>query len=232
MEEWLTCNDPIEMLDVLQGKATERKTRLFAVACCRRVWHLMPDKRSRKAVVLAERFADQDVAEEDVGACVDAANAATNDALEASVTARNKSLSRAATKAANAAAWSASLYMTQHTSMWLAAKYAARNAAQAAKDASGADYSDQAEEQAQARIVRCIFGNPFRPLALAQEWLSPKVIATAQAIYEKREFDRLPALADSLEASGCDLLILLDHCRQGEEHFRGCWAVDLVRGKH
>src|SRR5947209_3807936 len=57
--EWLTSTDPQELLDSVAYKTTERKLRLFAVACCRRIWHLLEDKRCRKAVEIAETAADR-----------------------------------------------------------------------------------------------------------------------------------------------------------------------------
>jgi len=55
--EWLTCNDPEPMLEFVRGKLSERKLRLFACACCRRIEHLLT-KDGRKAIRAAERFAD------------------------------------------------------------------------------------------------------------------------------------------------------------------------------
>ena len=80
-------------------------------------------------------------------------------------------------------------------------------------------------------LLRCIFGNPFRPIVADPAWLTPTVQAIAAAIYQDRAFDRLPILADALEEAGCTNADVLLHCRQPGEHVRGCWVVDLVLGK-
>src|SRR5262245_38590622 len=59
-EEWLACTDPREMLEFFSSDSrfSERKARLFAVACGRRVWAWMTDERSRQAVEVCEQYAD------------------------------------------------------------------------------------------------------------------------------------------------------------------------------
>jgi hypothetical protein len=80
-------------------------------------------------------------------------------------------------------------------------------------------------------LLRCVFGNPFRPLTVHPMWQSATVGSLAQAIYDDRAFDRLPILAGALEDAGCDNADILNHCRQPGVHVRGCWVVDLVLGK-
>jgi hypothetical protein len=84
-------------------------------------------------------------------------------------------------------------------------------------------------------LLRDIFGNPFRAAIADPSWLSSNrgaVLELAQAIYEERSFfRRLPALADTLEEAGCTDAAILEHCRQGGLHVRGCWVVDLLLGK-
>jgi hypothetical protein len=223
--EWLACDDSGPMLNFLRGKASERKLRLFACACARRAWHLLPDERSRRAVEVAERLADGLAGPE----AVRAARAAADELWVGA--------GRPATLALDAAAEAA----------WAAlhevASQAAEQAATGAEWAAGARSNPAAtlparvaERKAQADVLRCLFGpSPFRPLPrLNPAWLAwdggtvPKLAAV---VYEKRAFDRLPILADALEEVGCDAAELLTHLRGPGPHVRGCWAVDLLLGK-
>ena len=73
-EEWLTCNYPMPMLEFLQGKASDRKLRLFASSCClhQSVWRLL-NNRARALVNVAGRFAEGCAAWEEVLAAAEVA---------------------------------------------------------------------------------------------------------------------------------------------------------------
>jgi hypothetical protein len=82
-----------------------------------------------------------------------------------------------------------------------------------------------------AYLARCVFGNPFRPVAFDLRWRTADVLGLARGIYDERAFDRLPLLADALMDAGCADEQVLGHCRSDGPHVRGCWVVDLVLGK-
>jgi hypothetical protein len=87
----------------------------------------------------------------------------------------------------------------------------------------GESFDSPATAMAISGLLRCIIGNPFRPVAFDPRWLSETVIALATGIYEDRAFDRMPILADGLEEAGCDDADVLTHCRGHAPHVRGCW---------
>jgi hypothetical protein len=87
-----------------------------------------------------------------------------------------------------------------------------------------------AERAAQAALIRCLVGNPFRPSAVDPRWLTSDVTDLARGIYAERAFDRLPILADALQDAGCGDEEVLSHCRGDTPHARGCWVVDSVLG--
>ena len=62
--EWLAATDPFELLDSVEEETTERKTRLFADACCRRIARFLAAERSRNAIEVSDLYADDLASEE------------------------------------------------------------------------------------------------------------------------------------------------------------------------
>jgi hypothetical protein len=98
------------------------------------------------------------------------------------------------------------------------------------------------EQIVQARLLRDIFGNPFRPSPplprAVLTWNDGTVRRIADGIYEERKLPegtldtgRLAILADALLDAGCDNDDLIQHCRESGPHVRGCWAIDLLLAK-
>jgi hypothetical protein len=210
-QEWLACTDPQPMLEFLRGTASDRKLRLFACACCRRLWHLLTDERSRNAVEVAEQFADGRKTTDEISARFHDAEPVKYDFHH------NYFAADAASRCL-------------HRSHGLVPK-SIQWAVTSAAPEDGKATAATAETTEQTGLVRCIFGNPFRPVTINPSWLTSTVIQLAEAIYHERAFERLPILADALEDAGCSSAEILAHCRQGGEHCRGCWVVDLVLGK-
>src|SRR5262245_58369415 len=55
---WFNPKRIDELARWVRNKTSQRKLRLFGVACARLVWHLLDDERCRNAVVIGEKFAE------------------------------------------------------------------------------------------------------------------------------------------------------------------------------
>jgi hypothetical protein len=193
------------------GKASERKLRLFAIACCRKVWRSLKDERSERAIEVLERWVDGQASRQELMAAHDAAWKAWG------------APARTAVADATAVEWDAG-----H------AANAANHAAWASAGGSRAD-----AQRSQAVLLRCIVGNPFcsspaiAPAMLT--WNDGLIPRLAEAAHDVRllpegplDVARLGVLGDALEDAGWGDGRLLDHLHSPGPHARGCWALDLL----
>jgi len=222
--EWLTGAEPPQLMvqalrdmgKVQRTKAGRRKLRLFGCGCCRLIWGRLSDPRLREAVEMAERFTEGLATKEELLARQQEAFRLTWD-------------TRASAYTPEGAAARTAL-QTTHDQAQSAARLIAADPVPLACEPGGAEV---ALERLRS-LLRCVFGNPFRPTSLDPVWLrwnGRAVVSLAQGVYEDRAFDRLPILADALEEAGCTDPDLLDHLRSPGPHVRGCWALDLILGK-
>jgi len=209
-QEWLACKRPERMLEFLRGRASDRKLRLFAVACAWERGVLVRDGPNRRFLAAFVRFADGEGTLRKVRAARKAAYPTWGQVSVLDCPDPDGDAWETAARAAGPAG------MREALSSRLAAR---RNAAQ-------------------ARLAREVFGNPLRPAAAAPAWQAPDVAALAGAAYEAGLPDagfldpqRLSVLADALEEAGCADQDILGHLRSPGPHVRGCWALDLILGK-
>jgi hypothetical protein len=218
--EWLRCAGPSPMLEFLKGKVSERQLRLFASACCRRVWGLIGEK-GRKGVEVAEQYADGTRCQRTLCRAWTAAQAEA------------RKVKKRAAECASLAAARAVAPDRRWEPTRLNASAAALAAAWAVKCRHrGSNEALSAESKAQADLLRDIF-NPWLPSIppALLAWNDGAVARVAQMIYQDNEFGDLPILADALEEAGCTNADILNHLRSPGPHVRGCWAVDLLSGR-
>jgi hypothetical protein len=207
---WQACADPAPMLDWMRGRASARKYRLFACACCRISWHLLFDPRNRHGVEVAERYADEEATGWELA---DAREALQQASLKESMV---------------------PYYLTHEGPeiQQLAAREAARDVNRQPRGEERA--------AALAALCRDIFGpfRPVVVDATWLVWEGGLVPGLARAAVSESvlpagtlDVTCLSVLADAAEEAGCTRTDLLDHLRKTGKHVRGCWAVDLLAGK-
>jgi hypothetical protein len=217
--EWFASADPTAMLNFLgaNGRLSERKARLFSVAACRRIWPLIRSRAYRNLVEAAEQYAE--------GLCDwDHLRQAESLAYEED-----------GPQGHDAARWAATHTAGDCVVLWPyfdLQDVSHPHAANAAAD-PGQEY------RAQAVLLRCLVGNPFRsrpPVAPSLlEWHDRLLPRLARAVYEDRHLPegtldslRLAVLADALEDAGYADGELVEHLRGPGPHVRGCHAVDSL----
>jgi hypothetical protein len=245
-EEWNSSPDPQVMLGWLrdQGMLSDRKARLFAVACCRRIWPLLLKAQSRMAVEVLEEYIEGVIGSEGLAIAARVAHIAPK---YQAPTDNGWAIAAAATAVA-------AYVPPEHRDPWEApircAKYTALGAVWALGNAADPDgpgdrrYAATKREEAKlCQILRCIFPNPFLPPPRIELgwllWNDGIVGRLAEAAYQERQLPsghldpaRLAVLADALEDAGCAEPTLLSHCRDGGAvHVRGCFVLDLLLGK-
>jgi hypothetical protein len=221
-QEWLTCTDPTPMLEFVRDRIHDphdRKCWCFVAACQRRSFPALAfcttiegAQRTRNRVELLEKVV------------AGTADVAEMDSFYSQLT--------------FADAWGQALVCSMNAAetvvsgMLNTRRFANRTAERrsAAREAATIT-TRQVELAAQSVLLRCIFGNPFRPVTIDPRWLTSTVLDLTTAIENGQPFDRLPILADALQDAGCDNDEIIAHCRSAGAHARGCWVVDLVLGK-
>lgn len=258
-QEWLTSTDPAAMLQLTTAARprpkqafarypiwSERKLRLFAVACCRYAgdgvpcWACAEDISAgiRPAIICRGRCRNGRIGEltDPIGRAALEVSERYADGL---VTKNELYEARYALHTSDAFRREAGV--PRQLNLYSAVWYACLENADAASAAAHSRVSDAT----QAALLRDIIGNPFRPVNLCGNvdhvirhgrcgncqrmlmWKNDAIPLLAQSIYDDRAFDRLPILADALEEAGCEDAAILEHCRPGGDWFkcRGCGTV-------
>lgn len=231
--EWLACEDLEPMLEFLRSKASDRKLRLFACACCRRIWHLLTDKPTRHLLSVGELYADGKVDREDLAAARHAVPVHSDSSPPGTASFHGPTSLPTHTFAVFFASGEVG------GTAFFQATHAARQAARAVNE-QGAGASATAfmlasrhspdgdwpkERSSQTRLIRHMIGNPFRPYPIPDSW--PQTVnQLAAALYEGQDCSF--ALHDALQAGHPELAA---HFQAEKWHPKGCWVVDVILGK-
>jgi len=224
--EWLACESPDLLLRHLKAIGAtrhrrghrRRRLRLLGCAAFGQAEHLLASDRGRRAIDLAEQFAD--------------GRADETDLLRLGRELRGQEGAASALTARDTAEHVVQVLLLPNDLIVAElsleqAVWPLHREAEPAKP----NLFRKAVRRAQAPLVRDIFGNPFRPIVVDPAWRTSTATSLARQIYESRDFTLLPILADALQDAGCEHDDILNHCRGPGPHVRGCWVVDALLGK-
>jgi hypothetical protein len=216
-EEWLSTASTRELIDSVKDLSRQRRLRLLSCALCRHYEGLIRHDRVRIALDRAERFADGELRDSTLDKWRHDVAKIENDTRRSHLPVAD------IYGAVELACGNSRIRSYSESWTYLVAFFLDHQ-----KDRSGASQV----EVVCRRLLRDIFGNPFRPVSFDPEWRTSTAVALAQQMYDSRDFSAMPILADALQDAGCENEEVLDHCRAADGvHVRGCWVVDLVLGK-
>jgi hypothetical protein len=206
--EWLTCTDPEPMLEFLHSRASDRKVKLFSLACCRGIWHLLAGEDDHRGVEATERSVGERITRQDERILAEArrsfetlppqwdepARVHARLAVCMVVYAGRSDASRIVGVASNPRRGPYASFPSLRYGELSPAAVAANAAHAAYWDAkSGKEIADAAVYAArdqqyalQAVLLRDLFGSPFRPIAFDPTWRTPTVLALAQSADDHR----------------------------------------------
>ena len=213
--EWLVAANPQALLEFVREQATDRKLRLYAVACGHAVEHELIDE-GLQLLEACGAYADGRLEWGELTAYREAAK--RPNLYGQSHSRRSGRAGQAALRATIAIAWGKGAPPAQAVEEVIVLCLEARR---------HSNWKRASEEF--SHFLRDIF--PFRPVSFAPSWRAPTVTFLAQTMYDARDFSAMPLLADALQVSGCDNAEVLNHCRGLGPHCRGCWVVDAILGK-
>ena len=230
--EWLVADSPWPMLSHLEGESRERKLRLLACHCCRRIRHIIPAEEARRCIEVAELYAEGLASRDDLDASI-------RNSMEACVKLpipRGKDVSdaiNAVSRMHRSRDGGRSLCHGLAASAWATSEASRARRSDESADEFNARRERLFEEEfaRQARLFREVFGNPFRPVSFSPSWRTETALILARQMYESRDFSLMRILADALQDAGCEDEQILNHCHHDGPHVRGCWVVDLVLDK-
>ena len=192
----------------------------------------LADPRSRRAVDVAERYAD---GEATAGTMTEAGF----EAMDPAATGSNESI--------QLAVWEAT--RDQDLNAGRVARHLVRAGANPATQAAllrcvvgnpfrpwcselDREWADEDSVEADEMVTKTYGSRIVR-----RSWLTPAAVALARAAYEERlpsgllDPTTLGVLADELEGAGCSAEMLLAHLREPTPHCHGCHVLDLLLGK-
>jgi hypothetical protein len=212
--QWLTGTGPKWMLEHVRPHVSPRKLRLFTCASLHRVESVLAEPAGLRAVQAVEALADGTMSHPAALGTVQRAisDLSLSQSLDGFTGGPLHVLIARSTLEDPWAAAQAYAWLVAH---------------------SQANGRREEELAAQCDLLRCLFGNPFRPVPLQPEWLTGNGGAAhhlARVIDDEQRFAEMPILADALEEAGCSHPDVLNHCRQ-HVHARGCWVLDLLLGR-